>query len=530
WNYSENIVVHFANIEDNYAVVVKGSLTIDHLNCDFDDTDFGIGVQPQASLTINGGTFTNSHIYLIGSWGTTVITSGKFYAQYCTVNAFDGKLTIMDGTFSVTDDDATDEYPPSCVFGNGEVNILGGHFNTDVSDYMTPGYVQEKDGLVHICIHTWTATGTACENGCGVTRAAYIGNVNYATFDAAYKAANVGDTIVLVAPITITSDTTIDKNGITIESAGDVFVVTSGTLTIDGNITVKAGTANAGSWCALWANGGNVIINNGTYSVGIDTSTTDTTHQNDLIYTKNGGTVVINGGTFDGRNGIWALNRHDSTGGAITVKGGTFLGFNPQNNVSEGNNTNFVASGYVSVADENGAYNVIKCNHETTVIVDYIYANGFDKDGVEVSKCTVCNSEFEKTASKLFTFLGYSVPEDGRGEIVFGYDVNHDAIASYESVTNKTLTYGVFAALDTIGTKDIFAENSGAITNEVAKTSIAFEFKMTGLDTEEYKALKMALGAYVIVDGNVSYMQGGEPAEGDKYEFVSYNLVLNNTK
>ena len=193
WDYSENIVVHFANIEDSYVVVVKGSLTINHLNCDFDDTDFGIGVQPQASLTINGGTFTNSHTYLIGSWGTTLITSGKFYAQYCAVNAFDGKLTIMDGTFSVTDDDATDEYPPSCVFGNGEVNILGGHFNTDVSDYMTPGYVQEKDGLVHICIHTWTATGTACENGCGVTRAAYIGNVNYATFDAAYEAAKAGD-------------------------------------------------------------------------------------------------------------------------------------------------------------------------------------------------------------------------------------------------------------------------------------------------------------------------------------------------
>jgi hypothetical protein len=149
-----------------------------------------------------------------------------------------------------------------------------------------------------------------------------------------------------------------------------------------------------------------------------------------------------------------------------------------------------------------------------------------------VSKCAVCDGNTEKTVKPLFTFSGYSVPEDGRGEIAIGYELNKEAIAAYEKVTGYKLSYGIFAALESIGTKDIFENGSGAITSAVKGDVVGFDFRMTGLTTPEYKALNIAMGAYVIAEKNtektVSYMQGGTPSEGSKYIFVSYDLVAGN--
>ena len=153
-------------------------------------------------------------------------------------------------------------------------------------------------------------------------------------------------------PVQANFPMTIDLGKITLSSAGDAIIVTDGaTVTIEGEGAVKGGTSGVGSWTAVWANGGDVVINGGTYSVGGDSTTTDTTHQNDVIYTKNGGTATINGGTFLNDGTVWTLNENDANRGTITVKGGTFQNWNPENNVSEGPNTNFVAEGYEAVAD-----------------------------------------------------------------------------------------------------------------------------------------------------------------------------------
>ena len=171
------------------------------------------------------------------------------------------------------------------------------------------------------------------------------------------------DDIELDEGVTIDYPMTINLSGKNITSAGDVFIVTSGAnVTINGDGAVAGGASGVGSWTAVWADGGNVTINGGTYSVGGDSNASDATHQNDVIYTKNGGKVSITGGTFLNDGSVWTLNENDANRGTITVTGGTFHNWNPEDNVSEGPETNFCAQNYF--AEE--------VSENTFVVKDYV--------------------------------------------------------------------------------------------------------------------------------------------------------------
>ena len=158
-----------------------------------------------------------------------------------------------------------------------------------------------------------------------------------------------------------------ESNGEIIEGGTDSYafwVKEGGELVIDGEGLVK--TQPCKYSMAVWADGGNVTINGGTYENAGEGS--------DLIYASNGGNVTINGGTFkpcekqsgvDGtKNTHSALNIKDkdyqSGASSIIVKGGKFYNFNPANNLSEGPNTNFVAEGYESVEVEPNVWEVRK--------------------------------------------------------------------------------------------------------------------------------------------------------------------------
>ena len=360
--------------------------------------------------------------------------------------------------------------------------------------------------------------------------AAVIGNTYYASFEAALANAKADDIIVLLEAVTVTESVeyTIPADVI-IESTGDAFVVTNGaTLTLNGNFTVNAGTAGVGSWCAVWANGGHAVINGGTYSVGGDSSTTDVTHQNDLIYTKNGGTVTINGGTFVADNGVWALNENDKNRGTITVYGGTFIGFNPANNVSEGPNTSFLADGLHATA--NGDVYTVEA-HSFDTVSSIAYANGYGKSGVKVYTCAGCDATYEETADALFMVLGYSASEAELGGITVGYKMNNEAIAEYEEITGNELVYGVFAAAsEVIGNDDIFDANgntvSGVISKEASSMKLeALNLKLVGFNTEELMAAEIVMGMYVNDGARVSYVQPEAPISGNKYHTVSYSKL-----
>ena len=174
-------------------------------------------------------------------------------------------------------------------------------------------------------------------------------------------------------------------------------------------------------------------------------------------------------------------------------------------------------------------------NNDKAILVGIAYSN-YSQNGEKTVICGNCGEQAILEAPALFTCLGYSAPEDGRGGIAVGFAVNNVAIAEYEEATGKTLKYGVFAVLQNrLGDKDIFSEDGtvaeGTINADITSYEFAlFELKIVGF-TDEYKDIKLAMGAYVAVtDGETteySYLQSGTPNENEKYCFVSYNDIVN---
>ncbi len=183
----------------------------------------------------------------------------------------------------------------------------------------------------------------------------------------------------------------------------------------------------------------------------------------------------------------------------------------------------------------------------TALTHDYDYVNGkatlvsltytnYTSKGKKIVTCGNCGENGEFEALSLFVCLGYSTPEDGRGALAIGYTINNGAIKEYETATGKTLKYGIFAvAKEKLGANDIFRKD-GTVSNGVVNAEIsshefaAFELKIIGF-TSEHKDVELAMGAYVIAtDKNgteYSYLQSGKPNEGEKYEFISFNEIIN---
>ena len=138
---------------------------------------------------------------------------------------------------------------------------------------------------------------------------------------------------------------------------GDAIIV-YGNLSIKGEGTVKANTR------AVWARGEGAVINiyGGNY-IGCSTSDANS----EVIYaSKKDALINIYGGTFEAvyqSTGFTpdqkaVLNLKDKSGADIVVYGGTFKDFDPSNNVSENPAYDFVADGYISVANSDGSYTV----------------------------------------------------------------------------------------------------------------------------------------------------------------------------
>ena len=162
---------------------------------------------------------------------------------------------------------------------------------------------------------------------------------------------------------TVTTDTNITVCG-TISVSEDtegngVFMVTEGTLTLDGDGTVN-GLGNNDWSMALWAKENGRIVINGGYYTNVGASSENDPEHFDLVYASGSAQIEINGGEFKCETPKWTLNIKDKdrATASIIVKGGKFHGFDPSNCEVEGKGTNFVAPGY-KVVEENGVYTVI---------------------------------------------------------------------------------------------------------------------------------------------------------------------------
>ena len=164
----------------------------------------------------------------------------------------------------------------------------------------------------------------------------------------------------------------------------------------------------------------------------------------------------------------------------------------------------------------------------------------FGKPGTKTTKClnigcSLYVSPVLEEMPALFTRLGYSASEKGRGGIAIGFTVNNAAITEYEEITGKAVKYGVFVATkERLGNNDVFAKDGtvadGVINAEIKNYEfVVFEIKIVGI-TDAQKDVKLAMGAYVeVTDGEAteySYMQSGTLNENEKYCFISYNDIV----
>ena len=278
-----------------------------------------------------------------------------------------GQVAITGGTFTAKDANAAikayawdSSTKQESAFDNSAqtVAVSGGTFSSAVaSDLCAEGYVPvENDDDTY-------GVGTVVAEAAGK---------QFASLYDAVQAVKKGGTVKLLAdaesPYTLvcSGKVTFELGEYTITNTNKSGIASVIKATNGAVVTVNATTGgiDAGSGAtsnyAFYANSGTVIVNGGNYTVGLDKNGDgNSLAYADKAWRKGPGTIRVNGGTFEAaaaKNGhSYVLNAKDGSGCTIEVKGGTFKNFDPSNNISEGEGTNFVASGYAVTAVENGS-------------------------------------------------------------------------------------------------------------------------------------------------------------------------------
>lgn len=383
-----------------------------------------------------------------------------------------------------------------------------------------------------------TALPNRMFKGCTSLKAVYIPSTVTAINSGAQDNstfANCTNLYFVDKPFTFTGDSDIPVKP-------DIYYFPSGITVLSGETFKNCQSLNK---TLVFGEGVTEITNAWAFEAGVDNPTLE-----NIVFLGN--MTSINSTSWKLTGSIYFCNSNDISNADVSISGQKAIVFcNAQDNTTHliEKTVEITASCDVNKAVATYCF----CGYETKAEVegtalshDYDYENGnaifvsisytsYCEDGTKVICCANCGENGNLVANALFTCLGYSAPEDGRGGIAIGYTVNNEAITEYETITGKTLKYGVFAvAKDKLGTNDVFAEDGTVASNTIAVEIsnhgfVAFELKIIGF-TDEYKDLKLAMGAYVAVtDGETteySYMQSGTPNDSEKYCFVSYNDIV----
>lgn len=367
--------------------------------------------------TIDGCGDNKYNIVVFADGGNVIINGGKFTNK---------NLVVKE------DDTDADHFDVIYAKGNSQVEIYGGYFEGKTPAWLlnlkdenretasikvyggefegfNPANNEAEGKNTNFLaktskVHAYNGIYTVSE--LTESDVAMVNYEAYASLGDAFAHAPAGSTITLLKNVDLNSKVVVDKevtfdlNGydltITEDEIGDgVFhVVTGGKLTINGEGTID-GVGKSEYTMAIWADGGEVIINGGTYTnVGSGDD-----NQYDLIYAKNGGKITINGGYFTSQTPKWTLNAHDKTLSTIEVKGGTFVNYNPGEVYTEPTQPkSFLAEGY-KVVETNGEFTVVAYDAEN--VTDEKELSSFLKKGesvkigsdIELTKGFVINKE-----------------------------------------------------------------------------------------------------------------------------------------
>ena len=431
-----------------------------------------------------------------------------------------GKIAITGGTFTAKGDNAAikaytwdSSTKQESAFDNSAktVAVSGGTFSSAVaSDLCAEGYapVENDDDTYGV--------GTVVAEAAGK---------QYASLYDAVHAVKKGGTVKLLAdaesPYTLvcSGKVTFELGEYTITNTNKSGIASVIKATNGAVVTVNATTGgiDAGSGAtsnyAFYANSGTVIVNGGNYTVGLDKNGDgNSVAYADKAWQKGPGTIRVNGGTFEAaaaKNGhSYVLNAKDNSGCTIEVKGGTFKNFDPSNNISEGEGTNFVPAGYAVTAVENGSDTLYTVSQAVAQIGTKAYANlqaAIDaaQDGETVTLLTdiVLDAQAgtESTLYPQFTISGKKLTLDMQG---------HKISYSEES---RTKNYGKASLLTLSIDKgsDVTITGNGTIDTELGSNQ-AYGINILGgsnltIDNGTFygamTAVQVQKGGLVINDG-----------------------------
>lgn len=282
----------------------------------------------------------------IVNWRALTINAGEYALVVPAEEAEDATFAINGGKFMMIIDEKT---PPESA---GEFHLYGS-IAEGLSAEMTV-----EEGVYYVTIGEAVVPATPV---------AKIGETEYTSLADAIAAATAESTIKIIADIdtdgafVIEKTVTIDLNGYTIATTendtdgnGVFWVKDGGTLTINDEVGTGVINGVGGNIynIGIFADGGEVIINGGTFTnQGARDDGPDGAHF-DLIYVKNGGIVEINGGTFKCETPRWTLNKKNETEGSFVVTGGKFYQYDPTNiDTDEVGITSWCPAGYKATVD-----------------------------------------------------------------------------------------------------------------------------------------------------------------------------------
>ena len=385
------------NTKSYYTVNGDNPVTIDLAG--YNITGSGISglfyVTAKGDLTIKGK-------------GTVTAVEDNGAAMAVWVRSPIAKVTLEGGTYTQQITNTADPHFDLIYVERGNVYVKGGTYKGATPDWTLNCYdehYQSKEANIEVTGGTFVgfdpANNKAEGEGTSFVPAGYVstkgadGNfvvtevkvaevngVAYATLSEAIAAANAGDTVKLLRDINtpeisyvISKSLTIDLNGMTVTGSGydAVFQIDNADAKVvikNGKVVAVEQSGSAGKYTmAIWASKAGCEVTLEGLDVSQKITHTDDP-QMDMIYAS-GGTITINSGNFVSGTPAWTLNCNDTSyknGTAkIIVTGGTFVGFDPANNKAEGENTNFVAAGYVSNMNEDGSYTVVPEDAKITV-------------------------------------------------------------------------------------------------------------------------------------------------------------------
>lgn len=329
------IVVPNSNNSENITIITAGKLSA---TGNYNTVQFN-GNAKGVTLNVTGGTISHTAANAVGIYfpcdGTLNISGGEISAATA-VYVKSGNLNITGGTLKGNGNAADYSFNGNGCNPTGDALVIDNcAYPSNISSIsVSGGSFVSTNGK---------AVGSYAGNGVTEVKTGFITGGTFSdasAFEHLGDNANVtlGADMELTKAITITKTATINLNDFSITApACDAFEVqTGGLLTINGGADseVYAGTGGdnvtVGSVCAVFANGGNVVINGGYYKVAPDSNS----ERNDCIYAKQSSQITINGGKFEytgessdenGKDGdMFLLNCFDESSAKITVNGGTF--------------------------------------------------------------------------------------------------------------------------------------------------------------------------------------------------------------